>query len=59
MIETSVGMTTQVATSINVANLTGGGFTVVKLPANSRPEQSPQLFEDRFFKKNPVIIILL
>jgi hypothetical protein len=23
----------------------------VKLPANSRPEQSPQLFEDRFFKK--------
>ena len=51
VIETSVGMTTQVATSINVANLTGGGFTVVKLPANSRPEQSPQLFEDRFFKK--------
>ena len=51
VIETSVGMTTQVATSINVANLTGGGFTVVKLPANSRPEQSPQLVEDRFFKK--------
>ena len=51
VIETSVGVITQIATSITGPNLAGGGFTIVKLPANSKPEQAPQLYEDRFFKK--------
>jgi hypothetical protein len=56
VIETSVGVTTQIATAIVVLEggspKNGGVFTkIVNLPANSTPEQAPQQYEDRFFKK--------
>lgn len=51
VIETYVGKLTQQATSITVPNLGGGGFTTIKLAANSKPEQAPQQYENLFFKK--------
>ncbi|MDZ4793626.1 MAG: hypothetical protein SGI83_05040 [Bacteroidota bacterium] len=49
VIETFVGVATQIATSITLFN--GSATQIIKLPANSTPEQAPQAFEDRFFKK--------
>ena len=49
VIETSVGITTQIATAITVFN--GNTPQVIRLPANSTPAQAPVLYENRFFKK--------
>jgi len=49
VIETSVGLTTQIATAITVLN--GTTPLVIKLPANSKPMQAQQAYEDKFFKK--------
>jgi hypothetical protein len=49
VIETSVGLATQIATSIAILN--GTTPQVISLPANSSPEQAPEKYEDRFFKK--------
>jgi hypothetical protein len=54
VIETSVGLSKQIATSISVPiRLPNGTYyrQVIKLPANSTPEQAPEQYEDRFFKK--------
>lgn len=50
VIETAVGTTKQIATSINVYS--NGGFQVIKLPAGSSPANAPVIYEDRFFKKD-------
>lgn len=49
VIETSVGSVTQIATSIRVP--VGNTFQEIKIPANATPEQVPQQYEDKFFKK--------
>jgi hypothetical protein len=49
VIETSVGLVTQIATSISVAN--GGIQQIINLPANSISEQAPEQYENKFFKK--------
>ncbi len=49
VLETQVGKLTQIATAITVFN--GSTPQVIKLPANSTPDKAPQLYEDRFFKK--------
>lgn len=54
VIETSVGLASQIATSISISlPLPNGTSTqqVINLPANSTPEQAPEQYEDRFFKK--------
>jgi hypothetical protein len=51
VIETSVGKLTQIATSITVIKGAGTETQVLRLPANASPDQAPQLYEDRFFRK--------
>lgn len=49
VIETAVGITTQIATRINVYE--GNGLKIYNLPAGSSPADAPVLYEDKFFKK--------
>ncbi len=49
VIETSVGLVTQVATSITVAQ--GTSFVKITIPPNSDPDKVDQRYEDKFFKK--------
>jgi hypothetical protein len=49
VIETSVGTVKQIATSVTIN--AGSGSLVVRLPANSTPEQAPEVYEKMFFKK--------
>lgn len=49
VIETSVGVTTQIATKITVYE--GGNLKTYTLPPNSSPAAAPQAYEDKFFKK--------
>ncbi len=51
VLETSVGKLTQIATSIIVAGGAGTQPVTLTLPANASPDQAPQLFENRFFRK--------
>jgi hypothetical protein len=50
VIETSVGVTKQIATSIN--NTISSIFpNIVNVPPNSNPSQAPEMFESLFFEK--------
>lgn len=49
VIETYVGRLTQIATAVTIWN--GNTPLVIKLPPNSTPGQAPELYEDKFFKK--------